>query len=68
MDIWLYILQEGIEIPSLYFAHNRDVFNRDGVWMAAEDVILRKDSEVVENKVIRFRTIGDMTWHWCCAF
>ncbi len=62
MDVWLYIMQEGIEIPSLYFAHERKVFERDGVIMAAEDdVIMRKDTETVENKTVRFRTIGDMT-------
>lgn len=61
MDVWLYILQEQIEIPNLYFAHKRDVFTRDNVIMAAVDVIQRKENEVVENRVVRFRTIGDMT-------
>ena len=61
MDVWLYILQENISMPSLYFAHEREIFKRDGTIMAAVSVIERKDSEVVEKKVVRFRTIGDMT-------
>ncbi|BDD05953.1 sulfate adenylyltransferase subunit CysD [Aureibacter tunicatorum] len=61
MDIWQYILAEGIELPSLYFAHEREIFMRDGVPLAAVDVIPRRDTEVVEKKVVRFRTIGDMT-------
>lgn len=61
MDVWLYILQEKIDLPSLYFAHEREVFTRDGVIMAAVDVIQRKENEVVEQRMVRFRTIGDMT-------
>ena len=61
MDVWLYILKEKIDIPSLYFAHEREVFNRDGVIMAATDVIPLKDNEEVEKNNFRFRTIGDMT-------
>jgi len=61
MDVWQYIYHEGIELPSLYFAHEREIFRRDGVILAAADVIERKPEEKVEKKVIRFRTIGDMT-------
>ena len=61
MDVWQYIYHEGIEIPSLYFAHEREVFIRDGVILAATDVMQRKPDEKVEKKIIRFRTIGDMT-------
>jgi len=61
MDVWLYILQENIDIPNIYFAHEREVFMRDGVIMTATDIIPRKESEKVEKKVVRFRTIGDMT-------
>ena len=61
MDIWQYILHENIDLPSLYFAHKREIFLRDGVPLAATSVILRKDHEVVEEEVVRFRTIGDMT-------
>ncbi|MBL3654844.1 sulfate adenylyltransferase subunit CysD [Fulvivirga sediminis] len=61
MDVWQYILQENIELPPLYFAHERDVFVRDNVIMATCDFIQMKDTEAAEKKVVRFRTIGDMT-------
>lgn len=61
MDVWQYILQEGIELPSLYFAHEREVFLRDNVIMAACEFIQRKDTEDTFKKIVRFRTIGDMT-------
>jgi sulfate adenylyltransferase subunit 2 len=61
MDVWQYILMEGIELPSLYFSHQREVFERDGVVMATSDFIPMKDTEKPEEKIVRFRTIGDMT-------
>lgn len=61
MDVWQYILAEGIELPSLYFSHQRDCFIRDGVVMFASDVMERKPEEGVEKMTVRFRTIGDMT-------
>ena len=61
MDIWQYIRMEKIEIPSLYFAHDRTVFNRDGVLLAETDVIEMLPGETVETRRVRFRTIGDMT-------
>ena len=61
MDVWQYILMENIELPSLYFAHEREVFMRDGVIMADCDYIQKKDDEVAFKKTVRFRTIGDMT-------
>lgn len=61
MDVWQYILMEGIKLPSLYFAEEREVFERDGVIMAASDFIQRKENEKVFKKVVRFRTIGDIT-------
>lgn len=61
MDIWQYILMEKIDLPSLYFAHERPVFIRDGVVMATSEFIPMKPEEKVENMVVRFRTIGDMT-------
>ncbi len=61
MDVWQYILMENIELPMLYFAHTREVFERDGVVMATSDFIPRRDTEVPSEKVVRFRTIGDMT-------
>ncbi len=61
MDVWQYIYHEGIEIPSLYFSHKREVVNRDGVYLANSEYIKLKDNEEVEEKAVRFRTIGDMT-------
>ena len=61
MDVWQYILTEKIELPSLYFAHERDIFIRDGVIMSTGDVMQRRDQENIERRMIRFRTIGDMT-------
>lgn len=61
MDIWQYILSENIDIPSLYFSHRRRVFERDGSLLAECNFIERRDTEVVEERVVRFRTIGDMT-------
>lgn len=61
LDIWQYIADEQIELPSLYFSHRRDIINRDGVLLAASDVVPPFGDEIIENKVVRFRTIGDMT-------
>ena len=61
MDIWQYILQEKIEIPSLYFSHTRPCFIRDGVIMGKTDFVETKDSEEVAEMTVRFRTIGDAT-------
>lgn len=61
MDVWQYILAEGIELPPLYFAHKREVFVRDGVIMSSSEFIERKEEEQTFEKVVRFRTIGDMT-------
>ncbi|MCB9034200.1 MAG: sulfate adenylyltransferase subunit CysD [Chitinophagales bacterium] len=61
MDVWQYILLENIEIPSLYFAHQRNVFERDGVLYDDSEYINKKDGEVAEEKTVRFRTIGDIT-------
>ena len=61
MDIWQYIRLEEIEIPSLYFSHERDVFDRDGVLLATSDVVTPLPGEQVQPRRVRFRTIGDMT-------
>lgn len=61
MDVWQYIAQEEIEIPSLYFAHKRKVFNRRGVWLADTDFVNRMNEEELEKRTVRFRTIGDAT-------
>ena len=61
MDVWQYILQEKIELPSLYFSHKREVVNRNGVLLGKCDHITLKDGEKWEERIIRCRTIGDMT-------
>lgn len=61
LDVWQYIQMEEIELPSLYFSHQRDIINRDGVLLATSDVVYPVEGEVVEHKTVRFRTIGDMT-------
>ncbi len=61
MDVWQYILHEKIALPMLYFSHERESFVRDGVIMAATEFIQMKPEEVVEKRILRFRTIGDMT-------
>ena len=61
MDVWQYILHEKIELPSLYFSHKREVVNRNGVLLGKCDYIQLKDNESWEERIIRCRTIGDMT-------
>lgn len=61
MDVWQYILQENIEMPSIYFTHERDVFMRDGQWLAAESCMKLRPTETVERKQVRCRTIGDIS-------
>jgi len=61
MDVWQYIEAEGIEIPSLYFAHERDVVERDGVLLARSDHNALLDGERWQHETVRFRTIGDVT-------
>jgi sulfate adenylyltransferase subunit 2 len=61
MDVWQYILAENIELPSIYFSHERDVFMRDGVIYADGEFMNKKPEEKVEKRVVRFRTIGDMS-------
>jgi sulfate adenylyltransferase subunit 2 len=61
LDVWQYLKMEQVPLPSLYFAHERDCFVRDGVIYADNEFIVKKPEEKVEKKLIRFRTIGDMT-------
>jgi sulfate adenylyltransferase subunit 2 len=61
MDIWQYIYLESIHIPSLYYTHEREVFNRDGIWLAVAPFMKRRENEKVEIKRIRCRTIGDIS-------
>ena len=61
MDVWNYILHENIPIPSLYFAHQRDVIYRDDAWLPVSEFTTLREGEQIENKLMRFRTLGDIT-------
>lgn len=61
LDVWQYIQQERIELPQIYYAHERDVFQRDGMWLTAGDWGGPKEGETVERRRIRYRTVGDMS-------
>ncbi|MEX0821565.1 MAG: sulfate adenylyltransferase subunit CysD [Rhodothermales bacterium] len=61
LDVWQYIRREDIEIPSIYFAHERDVVERDGVLLAKSDYISLLEGEEYRRETVRFRTVGDMT-------
>ncbi|WP_394975493.1 sulfate adenylyltransferase subunit CysD [uncultured Croceitalea sp.] len=62
LDVWSYIEKEEIEIPSIYFAHQRNIFVRDGlIWSAEDNVVFRAEDEQVEERTVRFRTVGDMS-------
>jgi sulfate adenylyltransferase subunit 2 len=61
LDIWQYIGAEAIELPSIYYAHKRPVFQRDGMWLAATDFVTLLPGEEIEERTVRFRTVGDAT-------
>ena len=61
LDVWEYIASQEIPLPSLYFSHTREIINRDGVLLAHTPVVQPVNGEIVESRVVRFRTIGDMT-------
>jgi sulfate adenylyltransferase subunit 2 len=59
LDIWRYIARERIEVPSIYFAHEREVFERDGMLLGVTPYSLPEPTEPVVTKVVRYRTVGD---------
>jgi sulfate adenylyltransferase subunit 2 len=61
LDVWNYIRRENIPLPSIYFAHQRDVITRNGQLMAAADALNMDSEDVIERRNVRFRTVGDMT-------
>ena len=61
MDVWQYIKSEEIELPSVYFTHRREVFERDGMLMAVSPFLRPMDHEEPFEAIVRFRTVGDMT-------
>ncbi len=61
LDVWQYLAAEKVPLPSLYFAHKRNVLNRSGVLLADSDIIMKKPDEKSGEMLVRCRTIGDMT-------
>ncbi|MBP6512084.1 MAG: sulfate adenylyltransferase subunit CysD [Bacteroidia bacterium] len=61
MDVWMYIAMEKIDIPNIYFTHQREIVKRDGMLLANSEYITVRETEKAEMMTVRFRTIGDMT-------
>jgi sulfate adenylyltransferase subunit 2 len=61
LDIWQYIADEDIEVPSIYFAHRRRVFRRDGMWLAESPFVQLMPGEEINEMTVRYRTVGDMS-------
>jgi sulfate adenylyltransferase subunit 2 len=61
LDVWHYIDRQQLEIPSIYFSHQRQVFERDGILLADGPFVTRSDDEQVFETSVRYRTVGDMT-------
>jgi sulfate adenylyltransferase subunit 2 len=61
LDIWQYVATEQIELPTIYFAHRRRVFERDGMWLADTGLVPLLPGEEVVERLVRFRTVGDAT-------
>ena len=61
LDVWHYLRQEEVELPSIYFAHQRRVFNRDGMWMSESPLNPCRTGEEVVEKTVRYRTVGDLS-------
>jgi sulfate adenylyltransferase subunit 2 len=61
LDVWEYIRQQGLELPSIYFAHEREVFERDGMLYAVSDYVERVEGEAPFVASVRYRTVGDLT-------
>ena len=59
LDIWQYIAREDVEIPSIYYAHRRQVFRRDGMWLAVSPFVTLMDDEEPVEMLVRYRTVGD---------
>jgi sulfate adenylyltransferase subunit 2 len=61
LDVWRFIAERDVELPALYYAHEREVFRRDGMLMAVNQHVARRPNEVPFTAMVRFRTIGDAT-------
>jgi sulfate adenylyltransferase subunit 2 len=62
LDVWYYIARESLEIPAIYYAHRRSVFERDGILLADTPLIDRADDEHLFEASVRYRTVGDITY------
>jgi sulfate adenylyltransferase subunit 2 len=65
LDVWDYLGREGVELPSIYFSHRRRVFERDGMLMSESEHNPLRTGETVEERTVRFRTVGDITLTGC---
>ncbi|MCZ7415947.1 MULTISPECIES: sulfate adenylyltransferase subunit CysD [unclassified Streptomyces] len=61
LDVWQYIARENIELPQIYYAHEREVFARGGMWLAPGEWGGPREGETVEKRRVRYRTVGDMS-------
>ncbi len=61
LDIWQYVVDEQVELPSIYYAHRRQVFRRDGMLLAVGPYVAPRDDEEIFETTVRYRTVGDMT-------
>jgi sulfate adenylyltransferase subunit 2 len=61
LDVWQYIWREGLEVPAIYLAHQRQVFERDGILLAESPFVTRSEDEPVFEATVRYRTVGDMS-------
>ena len=61
LDVWRYVEREGIALPELYYAHDREVFERDGMWLAVGPHSAPREGEEVRTRTVRYRTVGDMS-------
>jgi sulfate adenylyltransferase subunit 2 len=61
LDVWRYIEREGIDLPTIYYAHEREVFARDGMWLTAGEWGGPRGNETAERRRVRYRTVGDMS-------
>ena len=61
LDVWQYIAREQLELPSIYFAHTRPVVRKNGLLQPVTDVTPARDGDVIEDVLVRFRTVGDIT-------
>jgi sulfate adenylyltransferase subunit 2 len=61
LDVWAYIQRESIALPSIYYAHPREVFDRDGMLLAVTEFTQPREGEAVRTELVRYRTVGDAT-------